>query len=160
METCVAAHPPVFIFRLMVCRSEILQEKESQGEAAKVLEELSVMLECDEKRVVHKVRKGRCLVYDTCDSSVLVLFYQHFALRFQNRRFSWRVFKVHELKKLAHELFELRDTHVREIQQLKEDATTRASTPASNEMSMDQMFPGGHVAATHDQNAVLQVPVP
>ena len=61
---------------------------------------------------------------------------------------------MHELKKLAHELFELRDTHLKEIQQLKEHATT---SPASNEMSMSQIFPGGDVAAARDQNAVLQV---
>lgn len=29
---------------------------------------------------------------------------------------------MHELKSLAHELFELRDSHLKEIQQLKEDA--------------------------------------
>lgn len=60
--------------------------------------------------------------------------------------------QVHELKKLAHELFEVRDTYVKEIQQLKEDAKTGAPTPSSN-----GMFPGRDMAAVHEQNAVLQV---
>lgn len=64
--------------------------------------------------------------------------------------------KVHELKKLAHELFEIQDTHVKEIQQLK-DAKTGTLTPTSNEMT--QMLPGGDVAAAREQTAVLQVHV-
>lgn len=56
--------------------------------------------------------------------------------------------QVHELKKLAHELFEIRDSHVKEIQQLKEDAKTGAPT---------QMVPGGDVAAAREQTTVLQV---
>lgn len=64
---------------------------------------------------------------------------------------------MHELKKLAHELFEIRDTHVKEIQQLKEDAKAGTPTPYSNETSMPQMFLGGDMAAAREQTAVLQV---
>ena len=39
-----------------VCRSVILQDNSGRGEAMKMLEELSAVLQCDEKRVVDKVR--------------------------------------------------------------------------------------------------------
>lgn len=64
---------------------------------------------------------------------------------------------MRELKKLAHELFEIRDTHVKEIQQLKEDTKAAAPTPSSDETSMPQMFLGGDTAVTREQSAVLQV---
>lgn len=64
---------------------------------------------------------------------------------------------MHELKKLAHELFEIRDNHTKEIQQLREDVKTGTPTSSSNGVDMIQMFPGGDMAAAHEQIAVLEV---
>eukprot|EP00752_Nemacystus_decipiens_P009407 g8410.t1 len=65
-------------------------------------------------------------------------------------------YKVHELKKLARELFEIRDSHVKEIQQLKKDAKAGTPSPSSNGANVTQMFPGDDVAAARERTAVLQ----
>eukprot|EP00903_Cladosiphon_okamuranus_P011049 g10434.t1 len=108
--------------RLHVAESELSQRPKVEddpglGDKTKVLEDLSMVLDCDESRVTYK---------------------------------------VHELKKLAHELLETRDIHVKEIQRLQEDAKAVTPTQSSDEMSMTQMFSGGDMATAREQIAVLQ----
>lgn len=62
--------------------------------------------------------------------------------------------QVHELKKLSHEMFELRDVHLKEIRQLREEALTRTS---SNATTLSQMFPADEVAEAREEAATLRV---
>lgn len=62
--------------------------------------------------------------------------------------------QVHELKTLSHEMLELRDVHLKEIRQLKEEALIRTS---SNATTLSQMFPADEVAEAREEVATLQV---
>lgn len=64
--------------------------------------------------------------------------------------------QVNELKTLTHSLFQIRDDHRREIEQLKEDASTMTST-SPGRASMSHLFPTDDVAAAREEAATLQV---
>lgn len=68
---------------------------------------------------------------------------------------------MRELKKLAHELFQLRDGHLEEIEKLKKclyDATQCASAnEAAMVGNMSEMFPSDEMATAREEAARLQV---